>query len=330
MNDIFWDLTRLDDFQFPDLHKAYLGLTGSFEAVLSSTPQSDIDIADVAGRTVLSWAARRGDDANVARLLSMGADPNKIDSTGIPPLYRSLQADSINSVDLLVGSGANVNAFVRGTTMLHWASGRICSPQVIRQLVKHGAELEAIDRYGNPPMLHAIAHGDVGVVYELLRHNATVSLSCVIEAIGTQMAVALEALIARCRIGTALEDPAVTSEMLLYAARYADIPTLDALKASWPRLVILSSAESKSTMVRVLDWASYRRDHNSKWARRKRVLVDPDPQAWYDSFQELNEMVQYGCTEVSCDEDGSENCTGADSNSGVETGDEYQDAQETL
>ena len=108
--DLFRDQSQLDLFHFPELHKAYLGVSGkTFESVLLSTPRSSIDEADALGRTVLSWVAQRGDRDTMGQLLCCGADPNKTDASAESPLHWSVYAEDETCLQLLLRAKADVD-----------------------------------------------------------------------------------------------------------------------------------------------------------------------------------------------------------------------------
>ena len=53
--------------------------------------------------TSLMLAALSGWVETVSCLLQLGADPNKLDSNGIPALYCALQCGDIDCVEMLIG-----------------------------------------------------------------------------------------------------------------------------------------------------------------------------------------------------------------------------------
>src|SRR4051794_34019449 len=83
-------LTNFDageEWELTALHEAVLGLNPRLrvEDVIQVT--ANIDEADAEGRTALWWASWCSDWATVRMLLEHGADPNKADCAGLPPLF---------------------------------------------------------------------------------------------------------------------------------------------------------------------------------------------------------------------------------------------------
>jgi ankyrin repeat protein len=107
-----FDNSRLRTFDFSKLHRAYLGLSGDdFPAVLSSIDRAEIDVKDSTSRTTLSWAAARGDQDAVRKLLACGADPNAADDNGRTPLHWTAWSTAkSNCMQQLLKADACVNA----------------------------------------------------------------------------------------------------------------------------------------------------------------------------------------------------------------------------
>lgn len=69
----------IDEAKFTQTHRIVLGLSGqNLEQEIIFHPE-DIDAQDTMGRTLLAWAAARGDRRAIVTLLSHGANPNIID-----------------------------------------------------------------------------------------------------------------------------------------------------------------------------------------------------------------------------------------------------------
>jgi len=100
-------------------------------------------------------------EATIAYLLSVGADPNAVDRSGVAPLHRAVRSRSFAAVRALVAGGADPMRRNRsGSTPLHLAvqtTGRSGSgsPEarrqqaaIIRFLIEHGANPGATDGRG--------------------------------------------------------------------------------------------------------------------------------------------------------------------------------------
>src|SRR4029079_12047814 len=97
----------------------------------------------------------------IAYLLSVGADPNALDQSGVAPLHRAVRTRSSPAVQALLDGGANPKAPNKtGSTPLHLAvqttgRGGSGSPHareqqaaIIRLLLKHGASPDDKDGRG--------------------------------------------------------------------------------------------------------------------------------------------------------------------------------------
>ena len=177
LRDLFADQSQLDLFQFPELHKAYLGLSGKlFEDVLSSTPRSSVDQADAVGRTALSWAAQRGDWETAGQLLRCGANPNRFDASEESPLHWSLCAEDSACLQLLLGAKADVE--LRGglgLTALNTAANDGIGMPFVDILLQFGANIESKDICGQRPVHRATIknHGPMSAV--LLKKGADIN-----------------------------------------------------------------------------------------------------------------------------------------------------------
>jgi ankyrin repeat protein len=106
---------------------------------LAQIPPGAVDVESYTG---LHRAALRGDAAEVARLLALGADPNARDGKGGAPL------DHVNNL----GWTAVIEAVVLG-------DGGARHVSTLRALVEAGANVNITDRQGVSPLAHARARG---------------------------------------------------------------------------------------------------------------------------------------------------------------------------
>jgi hypothetical protein len=157
-------------------------------------------------RKTLHEAAREGDLEQIQANLDKGADVNKADSAGMPPLSYAAENAGVDAVNLLLKAGANVNAkgygdrtalmgaTQRGSkesvdallaagadvkardssqmTALHIAAqwGWV---EIAEALIKAGADVNAEDATKQTPLLAARSRGQVQVVDLLKKHGAT-------------------------------------------------------------------------------------------------------------------------------------------------------------
>lgn len=120
-------------------------------------------------------AAKRGDVAEIRKLVAKGANVNAADSYGFTALMFAV-ADAEGAVPDLLAAGANVNAKdnVEGATALIIASHPE-KIQVVKELVNHGANVNAMSKYGQTPLMTAAASCSVPLVRYLLQKGANVA-----------------------------------------------------------------------------------------------------------------------------------------------------------
>lgn len=174
------------------------------------------EAAEVAAYRGLHAAAAQGDAAEIARLVSGGADVNAVDGHRRTPLHVAVHARHRDAAQALLKGGANPNArdaqaydivtiaAVNGDVpMLDLALGGGCDPnnitspyhgtaliaaahlgheQVVRTLIAAGAPLDHVNNLGWTALMESIVLGDGG-----RRHVAT--LETLVQA-GASLAIA--------------------------------------------------------------------------------------------------------------------------------------------
>jgi len=120
----------------------------------------------------LHEAALAGDIAQVQLLISSGADVNAKDKTGYTPLFYAAQKGQKEVAELLIGAGANVNTKDQyGNTPLHYAavSGHYDMCEV---LVSNGADVAAKNLTGGTALAMAKTQGHSQIVELLGKQGA--------------------------------------------------------------------------------------------------------------------------------------------------------------
>jgi hypothetical protein len=158
------------------------GLFLTLLAVLMLLPPVPVRAEDVSGRTqrgradALHAAVVRGDRALVRQLLQAGADPNAQDAQANTPL---MLATDVPMVELLVAGGANARAEdAQGRTLV----GRIAATasreesrfQLLKAVVRAGADMDRSNRAGETPLEVASRRGNIELVRTMLWLGARV------------------------------------------------------------------------------------------------------------------------------------------------------------
>jgi ankyrin repeat protein len=117
----------------------------------------------------LFQAARDNNLPELRRLVSVGADVNYKHVLGSTPLHAACFDGHEQVVKELVEHGADIEAadIINGRTPLIWASSKGYS-QVVKELMEHGADTEARDRNHSTSLHCASRMGHVAVINELL------------------------------------------------------------------------------------------------------------------------------------------------------------------
>ncbi|KAI4162388.1 MAG: hypothetical protein LQ342_003954 [Letrouitia transgressa] len=124
----------------------------------------------------LAYAARRGDDQTVLRLLESGADINYYEDGFV---YNALGAAAkygkLSMVRLLIARGANVNTqFGFYGTALTMASIE-GHDDIVQMLLDNGADINAQDKHNSTALINASIKGHDDIVQMLLNNGADVN-----------------------------------------------------------------------------------------------------------------------------------------------------------
>lgn len=157
----------------PLFHAITTGNTGeirrSLDGGISATS------IDGNGTPALMTATLFGDVAAMKLLLDRGADPNMTDKAGATALMWAIP--ELPKVKLLVAHGANVNArsLNLGRTPLLVAAGYPNAADVLRVLVREGADIKAKDKSGMHALGRAVFLADVATVRFLVENGADIN-----------------------------------------------------------------------------------------------------------------------------------------------------------
>ncbi len=137
-----------------------------------------VQAKDGTGLTPFHWAAQRGNKEIVTLLLQSGVDPNIGDADGKTALYWASKKGHRDIVQILIGSRlVDVNhKSPWGMTALH-ESVRGGHVDAVEELLKAGADINALDVDERTPLYWASERGYAKVVDMLLDKGANPSLS---------------------------------------------------------------------------------------------------------------------------------------------------------
>ena len=117
---------------------------------------------------LLISVARRGDVANVKRLLGEGASVTMRDGRGVTALLAATHGNHVEVARLLIAAGADVNAKdnIEDSPFLYaGAEGR---NEILKLTLAAAADLKSVNRYGGTALIPAAHHGHPETVKILL------------------------------------------------------------------------------------------------------------------------------------------------------------------
>jgi ankyrin repeat protein/truncated hemoglobin YjbI len=126
---------------------------------------ASLDDRDRSGLTALHYAVRGGKLPLIKLLLERCAQVNALDEDGLTPLLHlsktRSKADPIPVMELLVASGANVDARNEMQTTLLMYFARQGKPEPVRWLLDHGADRNARNKSGQTAAEIACKHAEI-------------------------------------------------------------------------------------------------------------------------------------------------------------------------
>ena len=158
----------------PLLDAAARGDVEAVRSLLSGGADPDVALGD--GLTALHIAAEEGNVEMARLLVDRGADAEARTRIGsYTPLHLAAGNAHVGVVEVLFDAGADVAAVTTnsGATPLHLAARAMAGERVVRELLGHGAPVDARESAaGQTALMFAASYGRVGSVRQLLQHGA--------------------------------------------------------------------------------------------------------------------------------------------------------------
>ena len=287
LRECFWDESQLEIYGFPELQRAYLGLSGKlFSSVLSTTPRSEIDQTDRNGKTLLSWAAMFGDHRTTETLLLYGANPESLDRAGLNSLHYAISGRNTTCIRHLLNAKTSIEARdPRGQTPLMRAA-LYDNQTSLELLIARGADINARGP-GGSTALHCAAFDDENKnLAILIDHGADINAETPDGLTALTMAIS-ENSYDSLKLLLGCPELRPSPYALWKAAVYGNIETLTILHEAHIDIPDFHRrcSEMELPPLRV---AWVRRQDNEFWAQHlARRDPDRDPEAWFDAFAAL-------------------------------------------
>ncbi|KAI1269480.1 hypothetical protein F5Y18DRAFT_99687 [Xylariaceae sp. FL1019] len=163
------EVSRTDVYGRVPLHYASMhGRLDMLQSLLQADP-STIDMIDHDNFTPLIHAIVHGHLTCVQLLLAASSRLDPVSETDHIPLNLACEHGSVEIVETLLQHGAQILPDAEGLYPQHLVARSGQTPQLLRLLKYHGADLDQIDKlYGWTPLVHAASEGNVPCLQELL------------------------------------------------------------------------------------------------------------------------------------------------------------------
>lgn len=136
---------------------------------------ANVENPDEYGNTLLMYAAIYGSAADVEYLLSRGANPDAVNKNSYTPLMRAIP--DLPKIKLLIEHGAHINSRTAdGTTLLMMAAHVRSGSELVKYLVRKGADIEATNNRGLDALMIAGKQGALENLKVLLDAGAKADL----------------------------------------------------------------------------------------------------------------------------------------------------------
>ena len=331
LQQLFWDQSLFDIFQFPQLHKAYLGTAGvTFDMALASTRRSDVDEKDATGRTTLSWACQRGDPLAISELLRYGANPDMPDFRDRTPLHWATQSSSIEGMRLLLAAGADMELQDRDRRTSLALCSIMYNIDFVKLLLGAGSNIESQDLWLRRPLHHAAALNRLHIAKLLIERGADVDAESEEGFTAFEYAISCQNQ-KKIKISLWPTDDAIKAalgeDIFLLAALYANEKTLKSLRSMAFVAVDLRAKDRDGwTALEIAEW---RRDNTSTCSKGSTQAPKRDMSAWFEAFKALWDDIE---TRQGSNRPTNNNVIGhvVDAESAGESGEEEEDEEDEV
>lgn len=141
----------------------------------------DINVRDSDGRTTLRQSVFREDLEMIRHILDCGVNVNDCDDNGTTALMQAAALQSDEEVELFLERGADTKMIdVEQNTCLHYffrdTMSHDVGNNVVDLLLKAGADLEALNGYGDTPLMEALQSYSPHITKLLLQRGAAVDV----------------------------------------------------------------------------------------------------------------------------------------------------------
>lgn len=169
----------IDEFvsqqQYSLIHKIVLGISKLSLSDVLQASTAQIDQQDWVGATPLWWASAQGNTLAIQTLLAFGADQNIGAAMSQTPLH---VARDVATVQLLCANGARIDAVdTLGRQPLHCYCYRQkgASPQIVRAILRHGADVSAVANGRQTPLHYAVMFDNSDLIPILLKAGSDIN-----------------------------------------------------------------------------------------------------------------------------------------------------------
>lgn len=140
------------------------------------TRKVDVNQAQPDGTTALHWAARWDDVDSADLLLRAGANVEAVNRFGLRPLALACTNGSAAMIERLLKAGGDANAILTpdGDTALQMAA-RTGKVDAIRVLLDHGAQVNQTNPRGQTALMWAVSEGNADAAKLLIGRSANVN-----------------------------------------------------------------------------------------------------------------------------------------------------------